>query len=118
MSQVGRGWNPRQLVPFGRYLTLNQDLKGGGDIYQTITDVNHGSTRLKDIEDALVYIGYMGEGKQWPIWMNSSPTCNLALYLQSSGPAFRQCREPQTWTVRQCSDTKCPRSPARRRRGR
>lgn len=74
---------------FGRYLAhQTQDLKGGGDsIYQTITDVNDGRTRLKDIEDALVYIGYMGEGKTVANMDELITNYNLALYLREpSGP--------------------------------
>lgn len=74
---------------FGRYLAhQTQALEGGGDrIYQTITDVNGGSTKLKDIEDALTDIGYMGEGKT-AVNMNDLITnYNLALYLREpSGP--------------------------------
>ena len=74
---------------FGRYLAhQTQDLEGGGDsVYQTITDVNHGSTKLKDIEDALVFIGYMGEGKTAADMDELITNYNLALYLREpSGP--------------------------------
>lgn len=74
---------------FGRYLAhQTQDLEGGGDsIYQTITDVNGGSTKLKDIEDALIAIGYMGEGKAAANMDDLITNYNLALYLREpSGP--------------------------------
>lgn len=74
---------------FGRYLAhQTQALEGGGDrIYQTITDVNGGSTKLKDIEDALTAIGYMGEGKTVADMDELITNYNLALYLREpSGP--------------------------------
>lgn len=75
---------------FGRYLAhQTQELEGGGDsIYQTITDVNHGSTRLKDIEDALVSIGYMGEGKTVADMDELITNYNLALYLRESSGLY------------------------------